>query len=236
MNLLSSIFGKDRRLQIQYEEAGLLGITTKGLLKVDVTKAEGHGFQAQATSHEVEEGMDVADAILNKGRTLTIEGLVSDDPINLLGSLIGGAAGALGSKIGGAAGAVTTGVTAKIGSALLSGSSKPSTDAFKILEKIHEDKLILTITTSMKVYNNMVMETLDVPRSSRNANALEFTAAFRQIKVVESELVPVPLLAFAPSVAASAMRKRKLGSKTPNLATGKSADQGSSLLASIAGI
>lgn len=56
--------------------------TVIGVLTVDVTLSEEHSFEAQATEWPVETGAVITDHVHLKGRRLTIEGFVSDTPLD----------------------------------------------------------------------------------------------------------------------------------------------------------
>ncbi len=171
-NIFDLITGRDNRVSLSYlsgEDAEALE-----LLKIDATRAEEHSFKAKATQHEVEDGANISDHVIKAGRTVTLDGVISDDPISILAAAVGNIAGITGSLVEGIGGAVATGAVSKLGSELMANGSKPSKDAIDILEYIYEESIPLMITTSIKTYTNMIMESLTIPRSSKTANSLEF--------------------------------------------------------------
>jgi len=189
------------------------------LIKIDATISEGHGLTAKATEQSVEDGSDISDHVIKGSRTLSLTGLVSDSPIDLAEVAVGNLAGIAGSIFKGPADAIITGVTAKIGSSLISdGKGKPSKSAFEALESIWEDSLPVSIITGLRTYSNMIMETLDIPRRSDINEALEFRATFRQVTFVISETIDVPKEVIAPD-AKSAATKIKQGKKAAELAS-----------------
>ena len=189
-DIFDIITGKDKRVALSY----LSGGEAKALeiLKIDATRAEEHTFKAKATQHEVEDGANISDHVIKTGRVVVIDGVISDDPISISAAAVGNLAGITGNLVGGLGGAVATGVVAKLGSELISKSSKPSKDALDIFEEIYEKSIPITIVTSIKTYTNMIMESLSVPRNSRNANSLEFKATFKEIRIIKSEVVEIP--------------------------------------------
>ena len=189
-NIFDTVTGRDKKVTLSYlsgEDADALE-----LLKIDATKAEEHSFKAKATQHEVEDGANISDHVIKTGRTITINGLISDDPISIAAAVVGNIAGIAGSLVEGIGGAVATGAVSKLGSELLSNGAKPSKDALDILEYIYEESIPLMITTSIKTYTNMIMEDLSIPRNIKNANSLEFKAVFREARIIESESVDIP--------------------------------------------
>lgn len=56
-----------------------------------------------------------------------------------------------------------------------------STDAFNRLVRIHELKERITVVTGIKVYENMVMTSLSVPRNAESGQSLAFSMEFQKI-------------------------------------------------------
>lgn len=57
-----------------------------------------------------------------------------------------------------------------------------SIDAFNRLVEIHERREPITVVTGLKVYNNMVMTLLDVPRNIQTGQSLTFNITLQNIK------------------------------------------------------
>lgn len=227
-NIFEIITGTEKRVSLLY----LSGDDAEALelIKIDATRAEEHSLKSKATEHEVEDGSNISDHVIKSPRTVTIEGVVSDDPITLTQAVVGSLAGITGSLIGDVGGAVATGAISKLGNELLSNSSKPSKDAFDILELIHESSIPVMITTSIKTYTNMIMENLSIPRNSRNANSLEFRANFREIKIIESEVVDIPASATSNE---GVLKEQKSGKKPSVEADAQTAKKGDTLLVTL---
>lgn len=189
------------------------------LIKVDATISENHGSSSKTTEQSIEDGSTITDHVIKGSRTYSLTGLVSDSPIDLAEVAVGNLAGIAGSIFKGPADAIITGVTAKVGSSLISdGKGKPSKSAFEALESIWEDSLPVSIVTGLRTYSNMIMETLVIPRRPEINEALEFTATFRQINIVISETIDVPKEVVAPD-AKTAATKIKQGKKAAELAS-----------------
>ncbi len=229
-NIFDLITGRDNRVSLSYlsgEDAEALE-----LLKIDATRAEEHSFKAKATQHEVEDGANISDHVIKAGRTVTLDGVISDDPISVLAAAVGNIGGITGSLVEGVGGAVATGAISKLGSELVANGSKPSKDAIDILEYIYEESIPLMITTSIKTYTNMIMEDLRIPRSSRTANSLEFKASFREARIVESEVVDIPP---AATTVDGAIEEQKGGKKPSVEPDAQTQGSGSTLLFKLQG-
>lgn len=208
---------------------------TLELLKIDATRIETHIISMRVTEHEVEDGGNISDHVIRNGDTLTIEGTISDNPISLVQAGVGNLSGVVGSIVGGFAGAVVTGVGSKIGSSLLEGDTgKRSILAMSAFEFAQREAIPLIIITGLKTYTNMILEELSVPRTSRNSNALEFTAKFKNVRIVESETVTVPLSSLDPD-AENATKKRNEGKKSTQPPGAKESEKGASLLSQLTG-
>lgn len=198
-----------RRVTLQYSDGNL----QRTLLKIDCTVSEEMSLEAQATLHEIEDGAEIADHVIQKGRTLQIEGIVSDTPINLTGALIGDAAGLIGGTIGGTAGAIATAAGVVMANLALSESAKPSKAALDIFEEIYANATPLVIVAGLATYTNMIMEKFSAPRSAGNAGALVFKAAFRQVTIISSESVTVPTTAKSDSIKDLSAAEQQQGTK-----------------------
>lgn len=78
--------------------------------------------------------------------------------------------------------------------AFLGGGDRSST-AYKGLLDIIAKRTPIKIVTTLRTYENMVLEGLEVPRDAKKGNIVHFTVSATQIRIVESQLVkaaPVP--------------------------------------------
>lgn len=198
-----------RRVTLQCGDGNL----QRTLLKIDCTPSEQISFEARATLHDVQDGARIADHVIKKGRTLQIEGIVSDNPINLTGTLIGNAAGFTGYRIDGAAGAVTTAGAVVMANLALAGSAKPSKAALDIFEEIYANSTPLTIIAGLSTYTDMIMERFSAPRKAANAGALVFKAAFRQVTVISGQSVAIPRDAKSEQVKDLSAAERQQGTR-----------------------
>lgn len=140
---------------------------TIGTVVIDAALRETHTRKSEVTSYPVEKGADVTDHVRRLPRELEIEGIVSDTPLGL--ALI--------------ARNVTLG-----DEEVADASAQPySVEAWQALEAIHDASLPVTVTTSLRLYTNMVMESLVVPRDAKTGAALRFTATFREVVITENK-------------------------------------------------
>jgi hypothetical protein len=164
MNFVSMIFGWN-------------GGSSIGALPLDALVGEKTALNSRATSYAVEDGPPVSDHVVQESELLTLDGWVTAADITLLGGL--NARGALGG-MGGSGGASTD-----VGRSKLIGAK----DA---LRKIHADRLPITITTGLDVYENFVMESCSIGRSNGGGDRFELSATFRRIRKVTLRQADIP--------------------------------------------
>ena len=83
-----------------------------------------------------------------------------------------------------------------------SATTLPSDEAVKHLESVFEAGEPITVETSRKIYTDMVLESLAIPREPGTGRALAFVADFRKIRIVDLQRVRV-------RVAVPAAQKRR---------------------------
>jgi hypothetical protein len=215
------------RVAIQYVSNN----TARELIQIDATTGEDHEFSSKATIHPVEDGSSISDHVIKNPKTLSLTGIISDHPISISSAPVENIDGIGGSAIGGASTTQSSEKSSKVGSNILStGSGKISKIAMEIFESMREDRLLLTIITDLETYTNMVLESFKANKTARTANALPFTATFKEVKIAVSEVVEVPLTAIQSDVRDSASEKQNKGKLSTTEAEGKEAEKGSSLL------
>lgn len=122
--------------------------------EIDVAITEEHLFESEITAYPLEAGSEATDGIRKRPTKVTIEGMVSNTPI-----------GAMAERR-----ALTEGL--------------PADDARAWLEDIRERGEPVRLETSLRIYDNMAMESLQIPVNAENGDALKFTAVFREIFII----------------------------------------------------
>lgn len=133
---------------------------------LDASVSETHSVQGEVSDHPVESGVDIVDHYRVLPRALQIEGVVTDSPLTT---------GFPGASL----------VNSALG--LINGDVNPSANAWNEFQRFFDEAVVLTINTSLKVYNNMVLTALDVTRNSGTTGGLFFTASAREILFVDTE-------------------------------------------------
>lgn len=225
MALLSLITqNKPQRVSFAGKESG------NDLFLVDATISDNYEIISEVTDSPVEDGPDVSDHARIKPISYSIDGEISETPINLSSSLQGlvtttGATagrelGGFGQSIGGVAGGF-------FGARLFQDSSNPAKVARDKLEELIQNKTVFTIITKNKKLENMILTSIRFPRAQGDGRKLKFSATAKQIRLVQSKTVLIKNI--AKSVSNSAASKQKLGNLPSNSPTAQ-VEEGSSIL------
>ncbi len=141
-----------------------------GELIVDAFIKESHTLSAEITEHPIENGSIMADHIIYKPFSLSIDGIISNTPMNMVG------------------------LTA-FDSAMrfFEGDSNDIvTQSFEIIEDLFAKRTPLSISTSLKTYHNMVLENLTLERGDFYNDSLHFTCTAKQIAIAHQERINLP--------------------------------------------
>lgn len=211
---------KVRRAQIIWK--GDTGQTYN--LTLDASVHEVHTASSTITDHPVERGANVADHIRPDPDVLTMEAWISNTPHFLPADHMGGviledreirgaqvtAAERVGSVplAGGAVGLVGSFIplpTALLGRTGISeyqtavaqgftGDFDRVTECYKELLLIHSEGRLVRVLTTLRAYDNMALQGLEVQREARSGNALQLSLAFKNVRFGATKNEPVPKL------------------------------------------
>lgn len=152
----------------------LFGVTPKtkiGLVTIDAAVTVTHKKANEITKHPVEEGTDISDHIRHTPDSITVEGAVTNDPIVLLASLR---------------------AKSPVDSGFLDANPDRAKQADEEFVRAMNDGDIMTVVTSLRTYENMVITEYTVTRDKGTGNILSFTIALEEIVIVNTEQVAAP--------------------------------------------
>jgi hypothetical protein len=152
---------------------GFSGLTKIGEVTLDAAISQSHSLEADVTDHPVEDGSDITDNHRARPKTIQITGQVSDSPIQTGFPL-------------------QTAISSTI-SAIK--QDDPVQAAWDTFNKYFENSELITVSTSLREYKNMLIVGLQVPRDARTGKILRFTITLKQIRIVttaSTEAIPVP--------------------------------------------
>jgi hypothetical protein len=144
-------------------------------LVLDCSITETHTVANDVTEHPVETGFNVTDHVRAKPDELTIEGIVTNTPFSQTQR----------TRIVQALGITFASAT---DADQILGQPGYAEAAYTSLRDVRDSGRLITITTSLRTYENMVMTSLVVPRNKDVGDALRFTAQFKRVRVVSNKL------------------------------------------------
>lgn len=136
---------------------------------IDVFVVEDHTREAEATDLPVEKGTNITHHVRMRPGMLAVECVVSDSPMPSLAD--------------------------ERGFADVGPNPKPSKEARAFLDALIEACELVTVVTSVRVYDSMVLLSIGENITSETGKAMRFRATFKQIRVVANDRVRVPVAA-----------------------------------------
>lgn len=156
-----------------------------GAIQLDAVLNEVESMSAKVTDFPVEDGVSVSDHVLLEPVTITINGLVTDSPIQFFSAL-----------------QFVSGTNVEGGS-----RAKSQYDG---LRDLYEKRQPFTIVTGFTVRENMIITNLSVPRTPATGQAMRFTATARQIRKISAQTVAIPKEQVSDTNNASTVDKGKV--------------------------
>ena len=173
-------------------------------LKLDAASSIQHTATATPSKNPIEARSgdpidNFTDHVRLDNRVVTIEGIMSEAPLSLLGSAFNIFTGAAATNVGPTLGTFgTQALAAGLGS--LGGliANRNSEDpqfpqkAFEYLIELRDNRVPFTVVTRLKRYGNMILTSLSVPQVAADGNSLRFSATLEQIEIVQTQTILVP--------------------------------------------
>jgi hypothetical protein len=172
-----------------------------GEIVVDAFLKETHSFSSEITEHPIESGGVIADHIYNLPFCLSIDGIISNTPMSLVGLTAFDSA-----------------------NRYLKNESNDFTQlAFEKIEELFLKRMPISIATSLKTYDQMVVENLSIERGGGNCASLHFQCTAKQILLVNQKRIKLP----KPKTSRTQPKQKKGLQETKPISPGKAATQSS---------
>ena len=138
-----------------------------GNLEFDCLDSETHEWAREVTTNPVENASPIADHIIEQPDQITITGMISNAPIRGYLEQIGG---------------------------IIDGSINDDlvAQAFAKLDDLRKSHELVTIYTRYRTYENMLIQSISIPRSPDNGDAIVFTLQAIQVRIVTSQSTSLP--------------------------------------------
>ena len=147
-------------------------------LVLDASIKEEHSAEVDVTDHAVEQGSSITDHARPKPEEVTIEGVVSNTPLNRFQTLRA-------ESFDGVAWQTSAAVNA------VRGMPGAAESAYRALRDLRDTPKLVTIVTALRTYDNMLLTSLKVPRDAQTGDCLRFEAKFKQVRIVTNGVTVV---------------------------------------------
>lgn len=137
-------------------------------VEFDATLSANHQSTATITNHPVEEGADVTDHIRDESDTLTINGIVSNDPPIALKSFR-----AKPSRRGG-------------------DPRSRAEDAYEELRRFKKEGRLLKVTTKLRDYTNMAISSVSTVQDNKTGEITNIVLSLQEIVIAFTQTVAAP--------------------------------------------
>lgn len=136
-----------------------------GGIVIDGLLEESHSNTATATRLPIEDGSTISDHVTVDPDSVTIKGVITNTP--LFATLLqgGSLSGLFGDRV---------------------------TSAFEGIRQLMKDRKLLTVSTSLKVYTDMIIESFTPSKNGTTGQSMEFSMTLTKIKVVKSQTTNLP--------------------------------------------
>jgi len=150
-------------------------------IPLDARVGSVYRFSSEITQYPVESGATITDHVHLRPDEISLEGMVTDTPVNELPTYLG-LRGDRETRVAGSR----------------------SQGAFDALFTVWRDRLPLTVVTEYMVFDDMFVESFEVPKAPDRGEAIWFSMTLRKIVTVETLTAALP-----PEVVARLKRRRK---------------------------
>lgn len=159
------------------------------VLEIDVTPTEGYESSAEVTKHPVDQGGAISDHVRANPDTLSIEGVISNTPVRIPASQTRGltrAAANVDVRVGREA--------VQVQLQQWSGALDRVRDCDALFAGLVGSGTLLTLTTSLRTVQNLVLVRYRVDRTADTGNALPVTLDLERVRIVSTARAAVPAL------------------------------------------
>lgn len=194
----------------------------------DATIREQHISTSIVTEHPVEKGANVSDHVRPELDKLSVDVFVTNTPIHLPTTNMAGVGGrvspldltvpvknqlpiavpGVGAILAGA-GVLDSTITQRVQVLQFDSEFDRVRDIYDALRTLEESATLVSVFTSLREYDNMIIKSLSAPRTVQDGNAITFTFEAQAIRFVETKRVP------APKTKTTAPTKKNKGAVAP---------------------
>lgn len=156
--------------------------TAIGALQLDAAVSIQHRAEVEVTQHAVERGADITDHARPRPEVVTIEGIISNTPINHTQRTR--AVEFVGRDFRAEFQTTASGEQPF-------GTPGYAEEGYAKLRDMKDKGELVTVVTPLRVYEAMVITSLDIPQDARTGDALRFTATLQHVRIVENRVTQI---------------------------------------------
>lgn len=146
------------------------------VVTMHAVKQENHELRNTVTDHPVEEGYNISDHSRPEPETVSMECTISNTPVSSKQQTQAVRSGEY-----------TFNTTSEEAGAI--GDTKGfAFGEWDKLKKLRDKGTLVTIVTTLGDYKSMAITSITAPRTSKNYDAVQFTIAFKKVRVVKNKL------------------------------------------------
>ena len=214
-NILSIILSNKELARIEFPVTDGVSV-----LSFDVIENITHNMNATITQNPVEDGSDITDNIKIENKKASFDITISDTPLvglatasNLFGrvSTIAQKVRKVSSQIASLGAGTFLQKTSQIAGSVVDGSFIRSQDTFDLLEKLHNNKILITAVIGFRRYTNAVISSINVVENLENENSLVANISIEEIEIVKTSTTLIPESTVEESVSHTATDVSKTG-------------------------
>lgn len=164
-----------------------VGSSQNTLITVDASLKEVHSQVSTPSKFPIEDGTNITDNFMVEPAQLELTGIISDNNVNPVASLVTSVLSTVLPPTGIIAGSAALAVF----NALNGPNQTPSVTNFNQFLTIIINKQPVNVTTTLQKYYNMWLSSISVDRDAQSGNALMFKAHFVQVILVKATSINI---------------------------------------------
>lgn len=197
------------------------------LLEIEATLQESHAMRSEVADSPIESGATITDHVNVLPREISLDCIITNNPLTLESAIVGNVAGLVGGIVGRAsrnniAAAVATGglasLATKINSTIVNNNNRVQM-ALQKLQTAWEGAALITVDSGLTTYNNMIITGITFTRTAQTSGTLPFTVTMREVRLVKSLAIPTPRAVVTKQRRNSATTSTDAGKQTPSAPT-----------------
>lgn len=159
-------------------------------ITIDAVKEETHTLANTVTDHPVEEGFNVSDHSRPEPDVVTLQCFISNTPLSQEQQTRAVQEGSVQFETTAVQSGTNVGGTV-VGGTEIGAIDGRGIDAFKKIKKLRDEGTLIKVVTTLKTYGGtptegMTIQSLTIPRTSKNYDGLEFSVTLKQIRIVRN--------------------------------------------------